>query len=71
MLLPMRPWFGITAALSLSLLACQEKPAAGPAHAPKAPPSRPNDLSQSVAAAREAFNARSGEARFLTLLSPT
>ena len=29
------------------------------------------DISTSLAAAREAFNAHKGEARFLTLLSPT
>jgi hypothetical protein len=38
----------------------------------KAPPSEPLiDLSSSLQPLREDFNAHSGEARFLTLLSPT
>jgi hypothetical protein len=57
--------------------ACDNK--SGSAPTPKAekdaaqaaPVSKLGDLSTSLAAAREAFNAHKGEARFLTLLSPT
>jgi hypothetical protein len=38
---------------------------------PKAPAVPLGDLSTSLEAARAAFNAHKGEARFLTLLSPT
>lgn len=65
-------------ALALSLVsACDEKSSpALPAKADKdaaqpVAPSKLGDLSTSLATVREAFNARKGEARFLTLLSPT
>lgn len=51
----------IVAAFALSLGACDKK----------APAGKLGDLSTSLAAARTDFNAHKGEARFLTLLSPT
>lgn len=48
----------------------QPSPAAG-ADEKQAPPVALGDLSTSLAAVRTAFNAHKGEARFLTLLSPT
>lgn len=64
-----------TAALSF-VAACDKKSSPDPAPrvekgAAQAPISKLGDLSSTLAAAREAFNARKGEARFLTLLSPT
>lgn len=38
---------------------------------PAAPPAQLGDLTASLAPAREAFNARRGEPRFLMLLAPT
>lgn len=56
----------VVTALALSLVgACDKKSNPDPA------PSKLGDLSMSLAAARDAFNARKGQARFLTLLSPT
>jgi hypothetical protein len=64
-------------ALALSLSGCdrtsgaeQAQPDRQPAAARKAN-ARLVDLSTSLRAARVAFNAHKGEARFLTLLSPT
>ena len=65
-----------TAALWL-VSACDKKPSSEPLRraekgaAQTAAPTKLGDLSTSLAAVREAFNARKGEARFLTLLSPT
>jgi len=70
----------VIAAVALSLAGCDKKraPDTQPTTAVPEPESKQNatsatlvDLSTSLAAAREAFNAREGEARFLTLLSPT
>ena len=70
----------IVAAVVVSLSGCDKKPAPAkkeqPATANAEPPSAApavqlGDLSTSLAAARQAFNAHKGEARFLTLLSPT
>jgi hypothetical protein len=63
-------------ASALLLVACDAKqPASGQAPATATPAARAPlvDLpaSTSLAAARAAFNAHKGEARFLTLLSPT
>jgi hypothetical protein len=65
--------------LALSLSGCDKKaapaqnqpPSAQDAAAKSAPAVQLGDLSTSLAAARTAFNAHKGEARFLTLLSPT
>ena len=60
------------AALALAVTGCDAKKTA-----PESKPATPvvaapfGDLSTSLAAARTAFNAHQGEARFLTLLSPT
>lgn len=68
----------VTAVVLSVLGACDKK--SGPTPAPTsqkdatqatATPSKLGDLSTSLAAARDAFNARKGEVRFLTLLSPT
>ena len=66
------------AVLALSLSACDKKaapakqqPATVGQDATTAPTAPLGDLSTSLAAARTAFNAHKGEARFLTLLSPT
>lgn len=68
----------VLAAVALSLVtACDKKSGSDPA--PKvekdatqpATASKLGDLSTSLAAVREEFNAHKGEARFLTLLSPT
>ncbi len=77
MLVRMRSHVAIVASIALSFVgACDKK--SSPAPAPKTDkdaaqvtPSKLGDLSTSLAAAREAFNAHKGEARFLTLLSPT
>lgn len=79
MLVPMRSQVAVViTSIALALAgACDKK--SSPAPAPKAekdatqaaPASKLGDLSTSLAAAREAFNAHKGEARFLTLLSPT
>jgi hypothetical protein len=78
MLIGMRSQLAVVVtAVSLSLVACDKK--SNPDPAPKADKgaartaqtSKLGDLSTSLAAAREAFNARKGQARFLTLLSPT
>ncbi len=66
----------VVAAVALSLVvACDKKSSPAPTTEQDATaavaPSKLGDLSRSLAAAREAFNARKGEARFLTLLSPT
>lgn len=66
----------VVAAVALSLVAtCDKKSSPAPTvekdAAPTAAPSKLGDLSTSLAAARDAFNARKGQARFLTLLSPT
>jgi hypothetical protein len=66
----------VLAALSLAA-ACDKKSSPDPAPevekdaAKTAAPSKLGDLSMSLAAVREEFNAHKGEARFLTLLSPT
>jgi len=70
----MRSALLIVAALALG---CESKKAAPPPEnkratpAATAPEASLGDLSTSLAAARTAFNAHKGEARFLTLLSPT
>lgn len=67
----------VVTSIALSLVgACDKKSSPAPApeakrDATQAAPSKLGDLSTSLAAAREAFNAHKGEARFLTLLSPT
>jgi hypothetical protein len=64
----------VVASLARSLVvACDKKSSPAPTAAKDAAaaPSKLGDLSTSLAAAREAFNAGKGEARFLTLLSPT
>ena len=66
----------VVATIALSLVAaCDKKSSPAPTHEKEATsaaaPSKLGDLSTSLAAAREAFNAKKGEARFLTLLSPT
>jgi len=70
----------VVAAVALACAGCDRTPAPDrqPARAAPAVEPRPEtprvtlvDLSTSLGAAREAFNARKGEARFLTLLSPT
>jgi hypothetical protein len=79
MLVGMRSQLAFTlAAVALSLMvACDKKSSPGPAPtiekdaAQAAPASKLGDLSTSLAAVREEFNAHKGEARFLTLLSPT
>ena len=78
MLLGMRSQVTVVAAIALLLMAsCDKKPSHDPAPkaekdaAPAPTASKLGDLSSSLAAAREAFNAHKGEARFLTLLSPT
>ena len=63
--------------LAVGLSACdrgsgsESAPAQKTQEAAKAPPAKLTDLSSSLAAARQAFNAYKGEPRFLTLLSPT
>ncbi len=67
----------LVAAVALSLHGCDKKSA--PEQAPRttdapakaAPAVQLGDLSTALAAARTEFNAHKGEARFLTLLSPT
>lgn len=78
MLTGMKGLTPVIAAVVLSVLgACDKKtkpapvPKAETDATPVAAPSKLGDLSTSLAAAREAFNSRKGEARFLTLLSPT
>ena len=76
---PMRTRFPLLAvAVALSLPACDR--GASPDRAPAGkiqeqatgtPAVELADLSTSLEAARAAFNAHKGEARFLTLLSPT
>jgi hypothetical protein len=76
---PMRHRFAILAvAVALALPACDR--GASPdrttakeseERATQTPPVPLGDLSTSLEAARAAFNAHKGEARFLTLLSPT
>jgi hypothetical protein len=69
----------IAAAVVLSLSGCDKKAPPAEEQAPSATsepaktvPAAPlGDLSASLAAARTVFNAHKGEARFLTLLSPT
>lgn len=74
----MRSVIAIVVAVGLSFAtSCDPRPAPGPAPtrakdpSPAAPVSKLADLSSSLAAARQAFNARKGQVRFLTLLSPT
>jgi ABC-type uncharacterized transport system auxiliary subunit len=74
----MRTRLAAAVALALSLAGCdrnsapeQTQPEKQPAAARKAKAARLVDLSTSLEAARVAFNAHRGEARFLTLLSPT
>ena len=79
MLVGMRNQLAIViAAVALSFAAaCDKKSSPDPTpkaekDAPQAAPAgKLVNLSTSLAAAREAFNAHKGEARFLTLLSPT
>jgi hypothetical protein len=68
----------VVASIALTLAgACDKKSTSDPAPsaakdaAQAAPASTLVDLSTSLAPVREAFNAHKGEARFLTLLSPT
>lgn len=76
---PMRTRFPLLAvAVALSLPACDRGASPDRATAQKAqeqatrtPAAQLGDLSSSLEAARAAFNAHKGEARFLTLLSPT
>jgi hypothetical protein len=60
-------------ARSCSPRATPERPRAAPEPAPVDPTARAPliDVTASLAPARAAFNARKGEARFLTLLAPT
>jgi hypothetical protein len=69
----------LAAAVALALAGCDKKrtetkeapqPSAKDSSA-AAPASQLGDLSTSLADVRAAFNAKKGEARFLTLLSPT
>ena len=78
MLVGMRSQLAVVLAALSFAAACDKKSSSDPA--PKvekdaaqaaAAPSKLGDLSTSLAAVREAFNAHKGEARFLTLLSPT
>lgn len=78
MLVGVRSLALVLATVALSLVAsCDKKSSSDPApkaekHAPPtAAPSKLGDLSTSLAAVRDAFNAKKGQARFLTLLSPT
>ena len=61
----MRNELVLGAAIALSLAGCDKKPA------PARETPRLGDLSTSLDAVRAEFNAHKGEARFLTLLSPT
>lgn len=67
----------VIAAIALSMVGCESKkaPPEQAAQAPKKnnPPAQLVDLTaaSSLGAVRIAFNAHKGEARFLTLLSPT
>lgn len=81
MLVAMRSQLAVViSTVALSLVACDRKPSPDPAPkadkhaaqtAPTAQASKLGDLTTSLAAVREAFNAGKGRARFLTLLSPT
>ena len=67
----------VTLVISLVAVGCDSKKSSNeqPAHAAKQPTARASliDLTASsgLGAVRTAFNAHKGEARFLTLLSPT
>jgi hypothetical protein len=61
-----RSAWSVAAAAALLLGAC-----ARPAERRPPAPSKLGDLSASLEAAREVFNAHRGEPRFLALLSPT
>jgi ABC-type uncharacterized transport system auxiliary subunit len=74
----MRTRLAAAVALALSLSGCDRNSAPEqtqrekqPAAARKPKAARLVDLSASLQAARVAFNAQKGQARFLTLLSPT
>lgn len=56
-----------------TLVACSSDPSSSPASAPAAPapPVAQADLTASLDALKADFNAHRGEARFLTLLSPS
>jgi len=57
-----------------TLVACSSDPSSSPASAPAAPAPAPvaqADLTASLDALKADFNAHRGEARFLTLLSPS
>lgn len=72
-----RPAFAVLLA-AIALPACDRRSGSDSAAQPEAesavaqtPPTRLTDLSTSLAAVRETFNAHRGEPRFLTLLAPT
>jgi len=66
-------YLAVATVLALTLAACSRSEESVASAAPAAIPTAPKliDLSASLEPARREFNAHRGEARFLTLLSPT
>jgi hypothetical protein len=62
--------FAIVSVVVAAVLGCESKPASPPPAA-KTVPLVDITAASSFADVRAAFNARAGEARFITLLSPT